>query len=242
MPLTYSLKTRKRFLMLSWTRRTLEFWGLVGLLALGGLFLGGLAGTAAADDALPISCNNDNTACKFDMVISAAAAQCLSGARAHVTVISRGPVEFMFVEVEGLPPNAEFDFFVLQLPNAPFGLAWYQGDIETNSHGRGHQLFIGRFSIETFIVAQPPGNQPAPVVHDQQPFPDASSNPATEPIHTFHLGLWFGSPDVAAEANCPTTVTRFNGEHNAGIQALSTRNFPDLEGPLRSVNSTAGGQ
>ena len=35
----------------------------------------------------------------------------------------RGPVEVMTVDVEGLPPNTEFDFFVVQLPNAPFGLA-----------------------------------------------------------------------------------------------------------------------
>jgi hypothetical protein len=48
----------------------------------------------------------------------------------------------------------------------------------------------------------------------------------------FHLGLWFGSPAAAAAAGCPTTVTPFNGDHNAGIQALSTRQFPALNGPL----------
>jgi hypothetical protein len=180
------------------------------------------------------------------MVVSAAAeaAGCLSGASGHVTVDSQGPVEVMKVEVQGLPPNAEFDLFVIQVPNAPFGLAWYQGDIETNAHGRGHQRFIGRFSIETFIVAQPPGGQPAPIVHDKDdPFPDADQNPATEPIHTFHLGLWFGSPEVAKAAGCTNlTVTRFNGDHNAGIQALSTRNFENLDGPLGHVIPTAGGQ
>src|SRR5882724_4032441 len=36
------------------------------------------------------------------------------------------------------------------------------------------------------------------------------------PIHTFHLGLWFNSPVDAANAGCPGTVTRFNGDHNAG--------------------------
>jgi hypothetical protein len=153
-----------------------------------------------------------------------------------VRVTSLGPVELMTVDVKGLPPNTEFDFFVLQLPNAPFGLAWYQGDIETDEHGEGQQSFLGRFNIETFIVAQPPGGQPAPVVHDQPPFPDASSNPATEPIHTYHLGLWFNSPEDAQAAGCPGTTTRFNGDHTAGIQALSTRNFPDLEGPLRQLN------
>jgi hypothetical protein len=171
------------------------------------------------------------------MVRSAAAeaGNCLAGARADVKVISLGPVELMNVDVKGLPPNTEFDFFVLQLPNAPFGLAWYQGDIETDEYGEGHQQFLGRFNIETFIVAQPPGGQPAPVVHDQPPFPDASSNPATEPVHTYHLGLWFNSPEDAQAAGCPATTTRFNGDHTAGIQVLSTRNFPNLEGPLRQL-------
>ena len=171
------------------------------------------------------------------MMRSAAAenGNCLQQAHADVRVVSRGPVEEMTVDVEGLPPNTEFDFFVIQIPNAPFGLAWYQGDIETNAAGRGHQRFIGRFNIETFIVAQPPGGQLAPVVHDQPPFPDASMNPATEPIHTFHLGLWFNSPQDAQAAGCPDTATRFNGDHNAGIQVLSTRNFPDLQGPLMQL-------
>ena len=73
------------------------------------------------------------------------------------------------------------------------------------------------------------------VAHDQLPFPDASSNPATEPVHTYHLGLWFASPEDAVAAGCPGTATRFNGDHNAGIQALSTCDFPDLEGPLRQL-------
>jgi hypothetical protein len=171
------------------------------------------------------------------MVRSAAAeaGKCLAEAHAEVKVRSLGPVEVMDVDVEGLPPNTEFDFFVIQIPNGPFGLAWYQGDIETDDEGQGHQQFVGRFNIETFIVAQPPGGQPAPVVHDQPPFPDADSNPATEPVHTYHLGLWFNSPHDAQEAGCPNATTRFNGEHNAGIQVLSTRNFPDLFGPLRKL-------
>ncbi len=72
-------------------------------------------------------------------------------------------------------------------------------------------------------------------MHDQPPFPDVASNPATESIHTFHLGLWFNSPVAAVNAGCPGAVTRFNGDHNAGVQALSTRNFPNLEGPLRQL-------
>ena len=233
MSLSSSLKTQKRLSLPSWTHKALGILGLVGLLALIGMSLGGPVGTAAAHKK-----PHKKPKIKFDMVRSAAAenGKCLAGARAEVKVTSLGPVEEMDVDVKGLPPNTEFDFFVLQLPNAPFGLAWYQGDIETDENGEGHQQFIGRFNIETFIVAQPPGDQPAPVVHDQPPFPDASSNPATEPIHTYHLGLWFNSPEDAQNAGCPGATTRFNGDHTAGIQALSTRNFPDLEGPLRQLN------
>jgi hypothetical protein len=217
------------------------FLGLVGLLALIGIFLGGPVRTVAADDST-VAADDSTTlstqpSIQFNMIRSAAAVagNCLQQAHGEVTVVSRGPVEVMTVDVEGLPPHTEFDFFVIQIPNAPFGLAWYQGDIETNALGEGHGRFVGRFNIETFIVAQPPGGQPAPVVHNQPPFPDASMNPATEPIHTFHLGLWFNSPQDAQAAGCPATVTRFNGEHNAGIQVLSTRNFGELNGPLRRL-------
>src|SRR5262249_43484616 len=93
-------------------------WGVVWLLALVGLFLGGLFGTAEA---------RPNPTIKFDMV--PAQATCLLHARAQVRVTSIGPVEEMDVDVSGLPPNTDFDFFVIQVPKGPFGLAWYQGDI-----------------------------------------------------------------------------------------------------------------
>ena len=86
-------------------------------------------------------------------------------------------------------------------------------------------------TTKTFIVA--PGVASAPVVHDQPSFPDASQNPATAPVHTFHLGLWFDHPADAAAAGCPSGVTPFNGSHNAGLQILSTRNVADDQGLLR---------
>ena len=51
-------------------------------------------------------------------------------------------------------------------------------------------------------------------------------------MHTFHLGLWFNSPADAVAAGCPGATTPFNGEHNAGVQVLSTRGFGDTAGPL----------
>jgi hypothetical protein len=123
---------------------------------------------------------------------------------------------------------------VIQVPKAPFGLAWYQGDIVTNSNGVGYGRFVGRFNIETFIVA--PGVALAPLVFNDPPFPDASQNPATNPVQLYHLGLWFNDPKDAVKAGAAGTVTRFNGEHNAGVQVLNTSNFPDDFGPLRHFN------
>ena len=172
----------------------------------------------------------------FSMVRSSTAvtAGCLLNAKGRVTIHSLGPVETMHVVVTGLPSNTDFDFFVIQVPDKPFGMAWYQGDIQTDQLGTGVGNFVGRFSIETFIVA--PGTAPAPNTFPHPPFPDATSNPATNPIQMYHLGLWFNRPSDAAAAGCPNTETPFNGTHTAGVQALSTRNFPQLKGPLIHVH------
>jgi hypothetical protein len=174
------------------------------------------------------------TQTSFHMVRSATAvgAGCLKGAQARVTIRSQGPVEVMKVSADHLPRNTDFDLFVIQVPNAPFGVSWYQGDLDSNGHGHAEGTFIGRFSIETFAVA--PNVAPAPQVH-QSPIPDATANPAFGPVHTYHLGLWFNSPSAAAAAGCPGATTPFNGDHTAGVQALSTRNFGDQTGPLRQL-------
>ena len=160
-------------------------------------------------------------------------ANCLPNARAHVSVQSLGPVEVMQVDAYGLPANTEFDFFVIQVPEAPFGVSWYQGDLEADGQGHTSGRFIGRFNIETFAVA--PGVAPAPnTIHDGQ-FPDATSNPKFNPIQMYHLGLWFNSPDDAQKAGCANTVTPFNGDHHAGVQVLNTHTFPDTAGPLSQL-------
>src|SRR5436309_5192200 len=181
---------------------------------------------------LPATANEGSVT--FDMVVSGGAKACLPNATGRVTITPAGPVEIMDVVVEGLPPNTEFDFFVIQVPKAPFGVSWYQGDIETNAHGRGHERFVGRFSIETFAVA--PGSAPAPVVFNNGPFPDASLNSPSNPLQMYHLGPWFGSPQPAQAAVCPGNGTPSNGDHNAGIQVLNTTNFAVNFGPLRQVN------
>jgi hypothetical protein len=175
-----------------------------------------------------------NPSIKFTMVRSTAVsnANCLTGATATVRVVSRELTEKMTVTASGLPPNTNYDLFVTQIPNAPFGVSWYQSDLHADKYGRASVTVVGRFSVETFAVA--PGSAVAPTPHSGI---DAATNPAFAPIHTFHLGFWFNSPADAAAAGCPTTVTPFNGDHTAGIQAMSTRNFADTDGPLGRLAS-----
>src|SRR5215469_5961419 len=199
--------------------------------ALAALALASLASTPA----LAGGNDNDENEFKFDLVRSPALdafPNFVPNAHGRVKIESVGPVEIMDVKVEGLPPNTDFDFFVIQIPNAGFGLSWYQGDIETNRHGVGHGRFIGRFNIETFIVS--PASEPSPIVFNNA-FPDVPAGPKNGPVHTYHLGLWFNSPQDAQNAGGPGTVTPFNGEHNAGVQVLNTSNYPDDFGPLRHV-------
>ena len=69
------------------------------------------------------------------------------------------------------------------------------------------------------------------------PIRDASSNPATARVHQYHLGLWFNDPAAAQAAGCGGAVTPFNGDHHAGVQVLSTRQAPALNGPLRKCSA-----
>ena len=117
-----------------------------------------LANTTLADFApdngvAPVGIAGTRTAFGLVRSAKAASANCLAAAAAEVRIRSEGAVEVMDVSVQGLPPRTEFNVFVTQVPNAPFGLAWYQGAIETNAYGQGRQMFIGRFNEETFIVA-----------------------------------------------------------------------------------------
>jgi len=169
----------------------------------------------------------------FTMVRSAVAegANCLAKAKATVKVENHGVNEIMTLRAEGLPAKTGFDLFITQLPNAPFGVSWYQSDLQSDSKGKATVVVRGRFNVETFTVA--PGARPAPQTH---PGVDATENPSFAPVHNYHVAFWFNRPADAVKAGCPGGVTPFNGEHNAGVQAMSTRNFPDLAGPLSKLS------
>src|SRR6516165_5826421 len=98
----------------------------------------------------------DRTTLQFPMTVSTGAtgaASCLPNASGWVVDHSFGEFENLEVVVQGLPPNTDFDLFSIEVPKAPFGLAWYIGDINTDSTGKGVGNFVGRFNIETFVIS-----------------------------------------------------------------------------------------
>jgi hypothetical protein len=187
------------------------------------------AATVLAASGVASAATSGHTAAKrpdltFKLVRSAGSvsAGCLTHAKATVSITLGEPADTMVINASGLPHHTGFDVFIIQVPNAPFGLSWYQGDLHSNGEGKAHAEFAGRFSQETFVVA--PGAATAPVVH-HSPTADASTNPATAPVHMFHVGVWFNSASKAAAAGCANAVTPFNGDHTAGPQALSTQQY-----------------
>lgn len=164
----------------------------------------------------------------FNLVRSAGLlATCAPNATARVTDVTQGFAEKLTIQVSGFKSGTKFDVFVIQVPNKPFGVAWYLGDHE---NGATHS-FVSRLNDETFAVAV--GAAPAPRPHGSK---DAPTNPVFAPVHTFHLGIWFNSPADAVRNGCPNTLTPFNGEHTAGVQVLNSGNFPNNFGPLRHVS------
>ncbi len=191
---------------------------------------GGLATTALLTTALTAPPAHAASQFNFAMVRSAGLpATCAPNASATVAV-QAGFAEKLTITVRGLRQGTELDLFVIQQPNFPFGLSWYSGDVPIGKGGTVTKMFRSRFNVETFAVAV--DDVPAPTPHSG----DANRNPAFQPVHTYHLGLWFNSPEDAVRNGCPTATTPFNGEHTAGIQVLSTRNFGDLNGPLKRID------
>jgi len=156
----------------------------------------------------------------------------------HATVIdhSFGNVENLEVLVWGLPPNTDFVFFNIQVPNAPFGLSWYNGDILTDENGVGVTNLVGRFSSDTFIVSLKAipsvNNHPSP----PGVLPNSTTGAQVNPVQINHLGIWFDQPQDATKAGCTNvTGTPFTSNHDAGPQVLNTGNYPDDAGPLQGI-------
>jgi hypothetical protein len=112
-------------------------WLLLGAALLVGVLL---AGVAMAQTSKPSA----KPALKqFKMVRSQSAAavkggKCLKGAYANVRVTDAGQGnQNLYITLNKAAKNTEFTVFVIQEPNSPFGVSWYQGDIATDNKGHG---------------------------------------------------------------------------------------------------------
>jgi hypothetical protein len=193
-------------------------------------------GTAAAGTALAVSLSVTGASAApaapaapashgsftFALVPSPGIKACLPHIGGRVTITPGSENDLMQVSIFGAPRNGEFDLFVIQQPNKPFGVSWYQTDVNANSNGFGSASVRGVFDVETFSVS--PGG-----------------TTTFAPTHQYHLGLWFNNPSVPFNLGCEPgkaapVVTPFNGEQDAGIQALNTAEFPVNAGPLSHVD------
>ena len=165
----------------------------------------GLAAASGASAAPAATGGHHDSSFKFNLVPSPNIAACLPDASGKVTITPGKQNDVMKVSISGMPANAGFDLFVIQQPLAPFGVSWYQTDVNANAYGNGSATVEGVFDVETFSVS--PGG-----------------TTTFSPTHQYHLGLWFNNPQ-----------TPFNGEQHAGVQVLNTSEFPTDAGPLSNV-------
>jgi len=157
----------------------------------------------------------------FKLVASPGIAKCLPHASGQASITPNSVNDVMKVTLSGMPANSDFDLFVIQTPNKPFGVSWYQSDINVGKNGSGTATVQGIFHNETFSVS--PGG-----------------TVTFKPTRQFHLGVWFNDPKLPFKLGCEPgqkapVVTPFNGEQHAGIQVVNTANFPNNAGPLRKV-------
>ena len=216
-----------------------------------------LIATACVAAALPASgalhaqatlAKGTGSASRFEMVRSTGAekAGCLPQARGAVTVVPGDANDLMLIRVAGLPPDTDFDFFVTQLPDAPFGVSWYQSDLHTNASGYGAISVRGIFDAETFSLSPggPAGrlrpgagpDRPCSGGHQRHAAPDAPvpSGPVVQqPGGRSQGGLPGGGDAVQRGA-----ARRHPGAQHA---QLPRHRGPPLAGPpLDSVPARAG--
>jgi hypothetical protein len=206
-------------MLLKQGRKGTWLFGLLALLALAACGTSPASNTGANNPVTPQKANSFS----FNLVPSPNITKCLAQAKGSATIVPGDLNDLLTVSVSGLAPNTGYDLFVIQVPNKPFGVAWYQSDLETDGHGNGSVSVRGIFNVETFSISTG----------------GTTTFPAT---HQYHLGLWFNDPQVPFKLGCEPgatapVVTPFNGEQHAGIQVLNTSNFPDNAGPLSHVSA-----
>lgn len=159
-----------------------------------------------------VACNNDNGAnasnsFTFNLVqASDPIASCLPNATAEVTVSPNEEtegVDTLKLQAQGLPSNTTFAVFLTEMPIPPFGAVQYIADFTTNGAGSG------AVTVNAIIV-------------------DAFSSTLVDSTRVRkelnHVVFWFADP--AADEFCvpASTPTPFDGDGEAGVAAMSSKN------------------
>jgi len=172
-----------------------------------GLFLGRMAApeAALADEELKLQLTPS----------SAQLAECMPDAKLSVKVrLTTDKVGFDTFEIQAqhLPPRRSFTVFLLEQAGAPFGAAEYIGDFSTNPAGDGHNMF-------KLIVQEAFSST---IVSGQRVRADLN-----------RIGVWFADPADDDFCFGPNggSVTPFDGDNEAGVQAFNSANADPLPAP-----------
>ncbi len=151
---------------------------------------------------------------EFDLEpASAAIANCLPNATAHVTVelkeAERG-TDTLKLKASGLPANTTFAVFLTQnsaFDPTPFGAVQYIGDFTTNDHGQGH------LKVEAII---------------EEAFSSAVCQGLRVRQELSNVVFWFADPAADDPCFAPGTgpITPFDGDGDAGAAAMSSTGGP----------------
>ena len=136
----------------------------------------------------------------FKLIASPGIAKCLPKARGQAWITPHSLNDTMKVQLWGMPANAQFDLFVIQTPNKPFGVSWYQSDIHAGGNGSGSQSCYRNDS-----------NLPVP------------STIAPVSSGTLVVGTICDSPAAGASIVAGSVITSVNGQAVGAPDSLHTQ-------------------
>ena len=130
---------------------------------------------------------------------------CLPNATAKVTFFPKEEirgVDTLDLKAEGLSANTTFAVFLTELPVPPFGAVEYIGEFTTNKAGRG-SMRVDAIIEEAF----------------------AFNNITGVRKELDHVVIWFSDPNADEFCVTGSASTPFEGNGQAGIAVLSSKNF-----------------
>ena len=111
-------------------------------------------------------------------------------------------VDTLDLHAEGLRPNTTFAVFLTEMPVPPFGAVQYIGDFTTNATGRG-SVRVDAIIDEAFAFTNITGVR----------------------TDLNHIVFWFADPDDDEDCVPGSASTHFDGDDEAGVAAMSSKNF-----------------